>query len=45
MGRLTEGDTVEVLEGPVVIDGEAWYRVFSPADRLEGWVVGRFLAP
>ena len=45
MGRLTEGDTVAIIEGPVVIDGEAWYRVFSPADRLEGWVVGRFLAP
>ncbi len=45
MGRFDEGDTVEIVEGPVVIEGEAWYRVSSPTRRLEGWVVGRYLAP
>ena len=45
MGRLTEGETVEILEGPVVIEGEAWYRITTPESRLEGWVVGQYLAP
>ncbi len=45
MGRLAEGDSVEILEGPVVIDGEIWYRISSPTDRLQGWVVGQYLTP
>jgi hypothetical protein len=47
VGRLTEDTPVIVLDGPIATDpdGQAWYRVFSEADQLEGWVVGDYLAP
>ncbi|MGC9399641.1 MAG: DUF389 domain-containing protein [Anaerolineae bacterium] len=43
--RVAEGTSVIVLEGPVTIDDVAWYRVRIEAQRLEGWVAGRYLAP
>lgn len=43
MGRVPEGAGVIVLEGPVTVGDDAWYRVLSPANRLEGWVNGASL--
>ncbi len=45
VGHLQEGTTVIVADGPVTLKGKTWYRVFSPADRIEGWVGGDHLAP
>jgi len=45
VGSLREGMPVVVREQPVTLEGQLWYRVFSAADRLEGWVVGDYLGP
>ena len=44
VGRLQEGTMVIVTDGPVTLNEEMWYRVFSAADRLEGWVTADYLA-
>ena len=44
MGRIDEGAQVIVLEGPVTVDNDDWYRVISQVDRLQGWVSGEYLA-
>jgi len=45
VGYLQEGTSVVVTDGPVMLKGRAWYRVFSAADQMEGWVAGDYLAP
>ena len=45
MGRIAEGSSVEVLRGPVEVDGETWYQVYVSAEHLSGWVSGAYLAP
>jgi hypothetical protein len=45
LDRIAEGTSVVVLEGPVTVDDEAWYRVRVEAQRLEGWVSGEYLSP
>jgi hypothetical protein len=45
VGYLQEGEPVVVREQPVMVEGQRWYRIYSPADRLEGWVVGEYLNP
>ena len=45
LGRVAEGTSVIVLEGPVTIDDVSWYRVRVEAQRLEGWVAGEYLSP
>lgn len=46
--RLSEGDTVGVHWGPVVVDGYSWYSVIhGDTDDVtwsEGWVAGEYLA-
>jgi len=44
VGALREGTSVTVMEGPVTFDGQTWYRVFSAANRLDGWVVNDYLS-
>jgi uncharacterized hydrophobic protein (TIGR00271 family) len=47
VGYLQEGTSVIVTGGPVTttLHGRMWYRVFSTADQLEGWVAADYLAP
>lgn len=45
LDRVAEGTPVIVLEGPVTVDDEPWYRVSIEAQRLEGWVAGEYLTP
>jgi uncharacterized hydrophobic protein (TIGR00271 family) len=45
LDRLAEGIPVVVLEGPVTVEGEVWYRVRVEARQLEGWVAGAYLGP
>ncbi len=45
VGRLREGTAVVVVDGPVTVDGQPWYRVVSAGDRIEGWVAGDYLVP
>ena len=44
MGSLREDTAVVVTAGPVTLKGQAWYRVFSAADQIEGWVAGDYLS-
>jgi uncharacterized hydrophobic protein (TIGR00271 family) len=44
MGRIAAGTQVLVLEGPVTVDEQDWYRVESQVDHLAGWVVAEYLA-
>jgi len=44
VGSLREDTPVIVMEGPVMLDGRPWYRVFSAANRLDGWVAGDYLS-
>jgi hypothetical protein len=44
VGHLREGTAVVVTNGPVTLMGQTWYRVFSAADHMEGWVVGDHLS-
>jgi hypothetical protein len=44
VGSLREGTSVVVTAGPVTLEGQAWYRVFSHADQIEGWVAGDYLS-
>jgi hypothetical protein len=43
MGRIAEGKSIIILDGPVIIEDVIWYRVISMPERLEGWVVGEYL--
>ena len=45
VGSLRKGTSVVVMDGPVTLEGQTWYRVFSAADQLEGWVAGDYLVP
>jgi uncharacterized hydrophobic protein (TIGR00271 family) len=45
VGYLQEGTSVVVTDGPVTLRDRVWYRVFSAADQMEGWVAGDCLAP
>lgn len=42
---LESGVALRVIEGPVDVEGETWYRVQVPAQHLEGWVFAAGLAP
>jgi hypothetical protein len=44
VGRINEGEQVLVLDGPVTLDDEVWYRVKSQLTHIEGWVNGEFLS-
>ena len=44
VGHLREGTAVVVTNGPVTLMGQTWYRVFSAADQMEGWVAGDYLS-
>jgi len=44
VGSLREDTAVVVTAGPVTLEGQAWYRVFSAADQIEGWVAGDYLS-
>jgi hypothetical protein len=44
VGSLREGTAVIVTAGPVTLEGQAWYRAFSTADQIEGWVAGDYLS-
>ncbi len=44
-GFVTAGDWVEILEGPVTVDEESWYRIRRMINKSEGWILGRHLAP
>jgi uncharacterized hydrophobic protein (TIGR00271 family) len=44
VGSLREGTAVVVTAGPATLEGQAWYRVFSQADQIEGWVAGDYLS-
>ena len=44
VGSLREDTAVVVTAGPVTLKGQAWYRVFSAADQIEGWVAGDYLS-
>ncbi len=43
VGFVTAGDWVEVLEGPVTVNGEPWYRIRRLVNNAEGWIRGRDL--
>lgn len=43
LGRLPEGATVTVLEGPIKVADDIWYRIFNADKHLEGWVSGEYL--
>jgi len=45
VGSLREGTSVVVMDDPVTVEGQTWYRVFSAADQLEGWVIAEYLVP
>jgi hypothetical protein len=45
VGALPEESTVTVIEGPIDLDGQRWYRVFATDERLEGWVAEEYLTP
>ncbi|MBN1261316.1 MAG: DUF389 domain-containing protein [Anaerolineae bacterium] len=45
VGRLDEGTVVEILNGPVDVEGESWYRIRRLDGTLEGWVSGEYLSP
>jgi hypothetical protein len=45
VGALPEESTVTVIEGPINLDGQRWYRVFATDERLEGWVAEEYLTP
>jgi hypothetical protein len=44
VGHLREGTAVVVTNDPVTLMGQTWYRVFSAADQMEGWVAGDYLS-
>jgi len=44
VGSLREGTAVVVIAGPVTLEGQAWYLVFSTADQIEGWVAEGYLS-
>lgn len=41
VGFVIEGDWLEVLEGPVTIDGEEWYKVRRVINQSVGWTRAR----
>jgi hypothetical protein len=43
VGRIGQGEQVLVLDGPVTLNDEVWYRVKSQLTHIEGWVNGEFL--
>jgi uncharacterized hydrophobic protein (TIGR00271 family) len=45
VGRLSDGTAVVVTEGPITLQGQTWYRVFSAVDHVAGWVNGNYLTP
>jgi len=45
MGRIADGTAVIVLDGPLVVGEQMWYRVISTVDWLEGWVAAEYLVP
>ncbi|MFQ5855711.1 MAG: tetratricopeptide repeat protein [Anaerolineae bacterium] len=43
IGFVTAGDWLEILEGPVTVEGESWYRIRRLVNNSEGWIRARNL--
>ena len=45
IGTLWDGTRVDVLAGPVPLDGQNWYQIGAPGLPAQGWVIGAALRP
>lgn len=43
-GFVAQGDLLQILEGPVTVNGEQWYRIRRQVNSAEGWFRERSLA-
>jgi hypothetical protein len=43
LGVLKTGAKVQIVEGPVSVDGEQWVRVYWEHGRLKGWLPFKYL--
>ncbi|HZS01193.1 MAG TPA: SH3 domain-containing protein [Chloroflexota bacterium] len=45
IGTVFDGARVDILAGPVALDGQNWFQIGGPTIPAQGWVVGSALRP